>query len=195
MTWVIKRTRGMHLCRYVERKDAAKSLPLLSELPEWYFSWRRLTHLWDSQQFVALGTPWKNRHIRWIAAHTVPRWCACVTRARVFAFWRWTLCESASWLVAAALWRLFASSAECRRSLITGRLHTRGRYQEVFYKAALMVMFSTELFLLLLRLCRQRYPFVCLTELGPHVFEPCVSVRWQQFELIEASGFTLVMSC
>lgn len=56
----------------------------LSELLEWYFSWGRLTHLWDSQQFVALGTPWKNRHICWIAAHTVlvsvfvDRVCVCV---------------------------------------------------------------------------------------------------------------------
>lgn len=27
--------------------------------------------MWDSQQFVALGTPWKNRHICWISARTV----------------------------------------------------------------------------------------------------------------------------
>lgn len=56
----------------------------LSELLEWYFSWGGLTHLWDSQQFVAFGTPWKNRHICWIAAHTVlvsvfvDRVCVCV---------------------------------------------------------------------------------------------------------------------
>lgn len=59
----------------------------------------------------------------------------------VFAFSSWTVCDFASWLVPAALWQLFASSAECRRSCVADRLHSRRECKEKLYKEILTAIF------------------------------------------------------
>lgn len=101
-----KEHTATHICSHV-------TLSLSPSLNYRYFSWGRLTHLWDSQQFVALGTPWKNRCVCWSAANTVllsvRAGCVCA-----FAFSCWTLRDLASRLRAAAL---CASSAACRREV------------------------------------------------------------------------------
>lgn len=97
----------------------------LSDLLEWYFSWVRLTHSGHSQQFVAQGIPWQPQaHICWTSACSAPLTlyvrCVC-PRVDVLA-----LHDLSLWLLMAAMWQFFASSAKCMRE-DAHTLHVRRR--------------------------------------------------------------------